>query len=115
MITHAVTRDHTPSTPPVRDPAIGEALTALDWAQPHHARPSMTDAGCISAVVLTLATNEKHHSRFYSPSPLQQMPTPKSNLDKPIFAKLPGTNRWALHDFRTQFHENTVENPMMDG
>ena len=38
----------------------------------------------------------------------------KYNLDKPIFAKLPG-NKWALHDFRTQFKANTPENPLEDG
>jgi hypothetical protein len=39
----------------------------------------------------------------------------KYNLDKPIFAKLPGDNKWALHDFRTQFKGNTQENPLEDG
>ena len=39
----------------------------------------------------------------------------KYNLDKPIFAKLPGTNKWALHDFRTQFKANTPDNPLEDG
>lgn len=35
----------------------------------------------------------------------------KYNLPKPIFALLPdGT--WALHDFRTQFANNTPEDPM---
>jgi hypothetical protein len=38
----------------------------------------------------------------------------KYNLDKPIFAKLPGS-KWALHDFRTEFVENTVNNPLEDG
>eukprot|EP00804_Cyclotella_cryptica_P019739 CCRYP_009662-RC/>CCRYP_009662-RC protein AED:0.09 eAED:0.09 QI:0/0.95/0.95/1/0.95/0.95/22/166/2740 len=38
----------------------------------------------------------------------------KYNLDKPIFAKLPG-NKWSLHDFRTQFKGNTLENPLDDG
>jgi hypothetical protein len=38
----------------------------------------------------------------------------KYNLDKPIFAKLPG-DKWALHDFRTQFKANTPENPLQDG
>eukprot|EP00804_Cyclotella_cryptica_P004534 CCRYP_006892-RA/>CCRYP_006892-RA protein AED:0.17 eAED:0.17 QI:494/0.84/0.6/1/0.94/0.9/20/0/2106 len=39
----------------------------------------------------------------------------KYNLDKPIFAKLPGVNKWALHDFRTQFKGNTPESPLEDG
>ena len=39
----------------------------------------------------------------------------KYNLDKPIFAKLPGVSKWALHDFRTQFKANTPENPLEDG
>eukprot|EP00804_Cyclotella_cryptica_P019763 CCRYP_009664-RA/>CCRYP_009664-RA protein AED:0.11 eAED:0.11 QI:135/1/0.94/1/1/1/17/0/2177 len=39
----------------------------------------------------------------------------KYNLDKPIFAKLPGNNKWSLHDFRTQFKGNTLENPLEDG
>ena len=39
----------------------------------------------------------------------------KYNLDKPIFAKLPGVSKWALHDFRTQFKANTRENPLEDG
>ena len=38
----------------------------------------------------------------------------KYNLDKPIFAKLPN-NKWALHDFRTQFKANTLDNPLEDG
>jgi hypothetical protein len=38
----------------------------------------------------------------------------KYNLDKPIFAKLPG-DKWALHDFRTQFKANTADNPLEDG
>ena len=37
----------------------------------------------------------------------------KYNLDKPIFAKLPG-GMWALHDFRTQFKSNTP-NDLMEG
>ena len=39
---------------------------------------------------------------------------PNSNIDKPIFAKLPG-DLWALHDFRTVLFENTLDNPLMDG
>ena len=39
----------------------------------------------------------------------------KFNLDKPIFAKLPGTNKWALHDIRTIFKSNTKEDPLLDG
>ena len=35
----------------------------------------------------------------------------KYNLDKPIFAKLPG-NKWALHDFRTIFRRNTLDDPL---
>jgi hypothetical protein len=38
----------------------------------------------------------------------------KYNLDKPIFAKLPGP-KWALHDFRTEFVENSLASPLEDG
>ena len=38
------------------------------------------------------------------------------NIDPPIFAKMPGDdNRWALHDFRTDFKGNTISDPMSDG
>ena len=39
----------------------------------------------------------------------------KYNLDKPIFAILPGENKWALHDLRVLFQGNTIEQPLMDG
>lgn len=35
----------------------------------------------------------------------------KYNLDKPVFARLPG-NKWALHDLRTLFKGNTLEEPL---
>ncbi len=35
------------------------------------------------------------------------------NLDAPIFAKMPG-NKWALHDYRSKFQANTLENPLAD-
>jgi hypothetical protein len=38
----------------------------------------------------------------------------KYNLDKPIFAKL-ASNKWALHDFRTEFKGNTQDAPLEDG
>jgi len=38
----------------------------------------------------------------------------KYNLDKPIFAKMPGDNKWALHDLRTCFKGNTLDDPMID-
>ncbi|KAL3805312.1 hypothetical protein HJC23_009019 [Cyclotella cryptica] len=38
----------------------------------------------------------------------------KYNLDKPIFAKIPG-EKWALHDFRTLFKGNTADDPLEDG
>ena len=38
------------------------------------------------------------------------------NIDPPIFAKMPGiNNRWALHDFRTDFKRNTISAPSPDG
>ena len=39
----------------------------------------------------------------------------KYNLDRPVFAKLPGTNKWAIHDPRALFNGNTLEEPLMDG
>ena len=39
----------------------------------------------------------------------------KYNLDAPIFAKMPGDNKWALHDYRTKFQGNTLQNPLADG
>ena len=40
----------------------------------------------------------------------------KYNLDKSVFIKMPGNdNKWALHDPRTIFHKNTMDDPMMDG
>ena len=49
----------------------------------------------------------------------------KYNMDKPVFIKMPPqinvddgsviSSRWAIHDLRTQFIENTVENPKEDG
>jgi hypothetical protein len=37
----------------------------------------------------------------------------KYNLDAPIFAKMPN-NKWALHDYRSKFQANTLENPLAD-
>lgn len=37
----------------------------------------------------------------------------KYNLDAPIFAKMPG-NKWALHDYRSKFQANTLDNPLAD-
>ena len=48
----------------------------------------------------------------------------KYNMDQPVLIKMPplvsedgnvGPSRWAIHDLRTQFIENTVENPKEDG
>ena len=39
----------------------------------------------------------------------------KYSLDPTVFAQLPGTNKWAIHDPRALFSENTLENPLMDG
>ena len=37
----------------------------------------------------------------------------KYNLDAPIFAKMPN-GKWALHDYRSKFQGNTLQNPLAD-
>jgi len=38
----------------------------------------------------------------------------KYNMDKPTFVKMPN-GKWAIHDLRTAFYDNTVDDPRMDG